>query len=320
MSKVSVIITTYNSMQYLPETLYSVLGQIFTDFDVIVIDDGSTDQTIDWVNTVHDPRLTLISQKNQGVSVARNTGICHAKGQYIALLDGDDVWEPTKLLEQVKIMDSDPDIGLVYTWLALIDEQSRPTGRIMKPDSEGKVWTSIIENNMVACSSVMVRSACFENVGIFDSNLLVAEDWDLWIRIAASYSFAVVREPLVQYRLHSNSKSKNYPAMVQNFRTIIERAFLNAPLELLYLRGLSYGRVNLCISWKCLQCEEPNIEKASYFCHQGLLHYPPLFFSKEYIRLKIAIFLMKWFGLSSYDRLLSLLNVLRRRFTILSSS
>ena len=119
-------------------------GQIFTDFDLIVIDDGSTDQTIDWVNTVHDPRLTLISQKNQGVSVARNTGICHAKGQYIALLDC--VMMSGNLpscFEQVKIMDSDPDIGLVYTWLALIDEQSRPTGRIMKPDNEGKVWTSI---------------------------------------------------------------------------------------------------------------------------------------------------------------------------------
>jgi glycosyltransferase involved in cell wall biosynthesis len=319
MPKVSVIITTYNSMPYFPETLSSVLRQTFTDFEVIVVDDGSTDQTTTWASQVDDPRVTLVSQPNQGVSVARNTGISHAQGDYIAFLDGDDLWETTKLEKQVQILDCHSEIGLVHTWLALMDEQSHLTGRVMKTHVQGEVWQQIIENNMVACSAAMVRRYCLETIGVFDPKLLVAEDWDLWIRMAASYPFAVLKEPLVQYRLHVQSKSKRYPAMVQNFRTIIERAFESVPYELLYLRNRSYGRVNLCIAWKCIQRSEPDFAKAQEFCHQAVLHYPQLRFSREYIRLRFAIAMMKWFGPKSYDGLLNLFNILRRRLSVPNS-
>lgn len=320
MPKVSVIITTYNSMPYFPETLNSVLRQTFTDFEIIVADDGSTDQTAPWASQVDDPCVTLVSQPNQGVSVARNTGISYAQGDYIAFLDGDDFWETTKLEQQVRLLDSRPEIGLVHTWLALMDEQSHLTGRVLKPEAEGEVWQQIIESNMVACSTVMIRRRCLEETGVFDPDLLVAEDWDLWIRIAASYPFAVIKEPLVRYRLHAQSKSKRYPAMVQNFRTIIERAFESVPYELLYLRNRSYGRVNLCIAWKCIQRSDPDFEKATDFCRQALLHYPQLRFSREYMRLMIAIAMMRWFGPQSYSWLLSLFNTLRRRLAVPMSS
>lgn len=319
MPKVSVIITTYNSMPYLPDTLNSVLQQTFTDLEVIIVDDGSTDQTTAWAAQVDDPRVTLVSQSNQGVSVARNTGINHAQGEYIAFLDGDDLWLTNKLEQQVELLDRHSHIGLVHTWLALMDEQGLLTGRIMATQVEGKVWQQIIENNMVACSAAMVRRVCLTTVGIFEPSLRVAEDWDLWIRIAASYPFAVIKQPLVQYRLHGNSKSKKYPAMVQDFRTIIERAFESVPYELLYLRNRSYGRVNLCIAWKCLQRSEPDFAKANDFCRQAVLHYPQLRFSREYIRLRCAISMMKWFGSESYDGLLNLFNILRRRLSISNS-
>jgi len=319
MPKVSVIITTYNSMPYFVETLDSVLRQTFADFEVIVVDDGSTDQTTTWASRIDDSRVKLIPQPNQGVSVARNTGISHAKGNYVAFLDGDDLWESTKLEKQVQVLDCYPQIGLVHTWLALMDEQSHLTGRVMRPRAEGEVWEQIIENNMVACSAAMVRRCCLEKVGVFEPNLLVAEDWDLWIRIAASYPFAVIKEPLVHYRLHTQSKSKRYPAMVQNFRTIIERAFESVPYELLHLRNRSYGRVNLCIAWKCIQTSEPDFEKATDFVRRALLHYPQLRFSREYMRLILAIVMMRWFGPQSYSWLLNLFNALRRRLAVSSS-
>lgn len=313
MPKVSVIITAYNSMVYLPETLESVLRQTFTDFEVLIIDDGSSDHIVQWASELVDARVRLISQENQGVGVARNTGIANAQGEYIAFLDGDDTWEPTKLEKQVCCLDENPKVGLVHTWLLGIDPQSKPTGRVMGSHIEGEVWEKIIERNMVACSSAMVRRSCFETVGVLDKNLRFAEDWDMWIRLATRYHFAVIKEPLVGYREHPNSKSKKYASRLQDFRTIIEKAFDSVPFELLYLRNRSYGHINLCIAWKCLQGSEIDYKTANHFRRLAISHYPQLRYSREYIRLSLAITLMQWFGLDGYSKVLALLQTLRRR-------
>jgi glycosyltransferase involved in cell wall biosynthesis len=312
MPKVSVVITVYNSMPYLPETVESVLRQTFDDFEVLIIDDGSTDQTLEWVSQLNHPNVNVITQENQGVSVARNTGIHNSKGTYVAFLDGDDLWEPTKLEKQVILLDQNPDIGLVHTWLAPINEQGQPTGRVMTCKADGNVWERMIESNMVACSAAVVRRSCFEAVGVFDADLRFAEDWDMWIRVADRYSFAVVKEPLVQYRLHANSKSKKYATRLQDFHKIIEKAFQTVPFELLYLRNRSYGHINMCIAWKCIQGIEKDYEKANYFCRQALLHCPGLRYSKEYLRLRFAIAAMRWFGVHNYSNLLNLLYALQR--------
>lgn len=313
MPKVSVVITAYNSMIYLPETLESVLRQTFTDFEVLIINDGSSDHIVQWASELVEPRVRLISQENQGVGVARSTGIANAQGEYVAFLDGDDLWEPTKLEKQLRCFEENPQLGLVHTWLAGIDQNSKPTGRVMGSHIEGEVWQQIIERNMVACSSAMVRRCCFETVGVFDKNLRFAEDWDMWIRLAARYHFAVLKEPLVSYREHPNSKSKKYASRLQDFRTIIEKAFDSVPYELLHLRSRSYGHMNICIAWKCLQGSEIDYKSASHFRHLAILHYPQLLYSGEYIRLSLAITLMQWFGADSYDRVQTFFYSLRRR-------
>ena len=315
MPKVSVVIPAYNAMTYLPETVESVLRQTFTDFEVLIIDDGSSDDVVQWASGLVNPRVRLISQKNQGVSVARSTGIAHAQGEYVAFLDGDDLWEPTKLEKQVRCFLENPKVGLVHTWLAGIDQYSKSTGRVIGSQIEGDVWQRIIERNMVACSSAMVRRCCFETVGVFDRNLRFAEDWDMWIRLAARYHFAVIKEPLVGYREHPNSKSKKYATRVQDFRTIIEKAFESVSFELLYLRNRSYGHINLCIAWKCLQGREVDYKSANYFRHQAILHYPQLRYTRDYIRLSLAIALMQWFGAESYSKLLALFYLLRQRIS-----
>lgn len=245
MPNVSVIIPAYNAMTYLPETVESVLRQTFTDFEVLIIDDGSSDHIVEWVSQLVDPRVKLISQENQGACAARNTGIAQAQGEYIALLDADDLWEPTILEKQVRCLEDDPAVGLVHTWMAIIDQQGRPTGRVITSNAEGEVWKQLVEKNPVPCSSVMVRRCCFDTVGVFDQSLLNIDDWDMWIRIAACYRFAVIKEPLMRYRQHHNNMTKNWQVVEQACRLIIEKAFHSAPPELLYLKSRSYGHANI---------------------------------------------------------------------------
>lgn len=253
MPKVSVVIPAYNAMAYLPETVESVLRQTFTDFEVLIIDDGSSDNIVQWVSEIVDQRIRLISQENQGLAGAPNTGITQARWEYIAFLDADDLWEPTKLEKQVRCLDNNPAVGLVHTWMLLVDEQGKFTGRVMKSNAEGEVWNQLVERNIIAGPSVIIRRCCFETVGIFDQNLRSIEDWDMWLRIASRYPFALIKEHLAYYRQLPDSMSKNCQVMEQAFHTVIEKAFHTASSELLYLKKRSYGYANLCLAWKALQ-------------------------------------------------------------------
>jgi glycosyltransferase involved in cell wall biosynthesis len=312
MPKVSVVIPAYNAMTYLPETVESVLRQSFTDFEVLIIDDGSSDQIGQWFSQLMEPRVKLISQPNQGVAVARNNGIAHAQGEYIAFLDADDLWEPTKLEKQVDCLDHHPAVGLVYTWILLVDRQGNPTGRIFTSDAEGDVWEQIVVDNMIPNgSATMIRRSCFETVGVFDPNLPPAEDWDMWIRIAARYSFAVVKEPLVYYRKYANSASKNRQLMIEKISAVIEKTFASTPLQLLYLRNRSYGYMHLYQAWNSI--DENDYKGAILFQRQALLHYPQLLFSQSFLRLILAIALTRWLGANGYDGVRSLTHSLRQR-------
>ncbi len=149
MTKVSVIIPAYNAMNYLPKTVESALRQTFTDFEVIIVNDGSSDDIEKWVDTITDNRVKLIYQKNQGAATARNTGIAHAKGEYIAFLDSDDLWQPNKLKKQVDCLDNNQDLGLVYTWISSIDAKGNYRGKIYANHIEGNVWEKLIQENIV---------------------------------------------------------------------------------------------------------------------------------------------------------------------------
>jgi len=312
MVKISVIIPAYNTMTYLPETVESVLRQTYTDFEVLIINDGSSDHIVQWASQIADFRVRLISQENQGLPGARNTGIAQAQGEYIAFLDADDLWEPTKLEEQVRCLEDNPTVGLVHTWMLLVDEQGKSTGRVMTSNAEGDVWKQVVERNVIACPSVMVCRDCFETVGVFDRNLRSIEDWDMWIRIASRYPFAVIKKPLAYYRQLPSSMSKNCKVMEEAFRIVIEKTFQSAPSELLYLKNRSYGHANLCLAWKSLQSCVRDYKLAVHFRQQAISHYPQLRYSREYIRLSFAIAAMRLLGSDGYSRMLELTYALRR--------
>lgn len=314
MPKVSVIIPAYNAITYLPETLESALKQTFKDFEIIIVNDGSTDETEQWVSQIKDPRVRLISQKNQGLSGARNTGITNAQAEHIAILDADDLWEPDKLEKQVRVLDENPEVALVYTWVAFIDEDSKHTGRVFKNCAEGDVWEELTQHNIVECGSVpLIRRSCFETVGLFDRNLgSYLEDWDMWLRIAVDHKFKVVKEPLVYYRQLSSSASRNWEAMEQSFRLVIEKAFTNVKPELMYLKKQSYGRTSLVLGWKALQSKAKDYQTAAKFRKQAISYYPQLCFTKEFLRLSLAIAMMQLLGADGYKKVLNLVYSLRR--------
>jgi glycosyltransferase involved in cell wall biosynthesis len=314
MPKVSVIVPAYNAMAYLPTTIDNVLQQSYDDYEVIIVNDGSTDEIDRWFETITDPRLRLVSQVNQGLAGARNTGIHHARGDYLAFLDADDLWESTKLVKQVQCLDDNPEVGLVYTWSTLIDDKGNLTGRSFEFKVEGNVWKTLIGWNIVSCGSVaMVRRQCFETCGVFDRNLgSYLEDWDMWLRLATKYNFKVVPEILVYYRQHANSASRNWDAMLSSAQLAIEKTFNSAPSQLQYLKNQSYGWMHLGLAWKPLQIVNKDFQKADYFRKMALKYYPQIMFTPQYWRLSIAITAMRWLGNNGYQRFLSFVYVLRR--------
>lgn len=198
MAKVSVIIPTYNRGNLIARALDSVLAQTFKDFDVTIIDDGSTDNTKEVIKP-YEGKVNYIYQKNGGISAARNRGIAESTGQYIAFLDSDDYWAPQKLEVQSKVLDDHPKVGIVYGRMPIVNEHGDVLG--MKPNGvSGKNFQELLRVwGDLPTSSVMTRRECFERVGVFDNNLPPMEDIDMWLRIAHAYDLHEVEGQVLAY-------------------------------------------------------------------------------------------------------------------------
>ena len=322
MPKVSVIIPCYNAMRFLPRTVDSVLKQSCQDFEIILINDGSADHIEQWANTLEDERIHLISQANQGPATARNTGIKHAGGEYIAFLDADDLWHPLKLEKQVDALEANPKVGLVYTWVLLIDEQDNPLEDVWKTSHEGDVWETLIEGNMIACGSVpMVRSACIESIGLFETFAFACEDWDFWLRIAARYPFKVIKEILVYYResptslsrSRGNSLGQELAKIEKSYRYLIEKAFQSAPEKLRHLEARSQALVSLDIAWKALKSPGSNRDYVQHYRRQAISYYPQVSFLSEYKKINRAALFIRFLGVQNYEKLKQLSRIAKHR-------
>ncbi|AGY56721.1 glycosyltransferase family 2 protein [Gloeobacter kilaueensis] len=228
---VSAILPAYNAEAFIARTLDSVLGQTHRELEVIVVDDGSRDRTPAIVEAYcrRDARVVLLQQKNAGVSAARNLAIAHAQGAFIAPIDADDLWYPQKIEKQLRRFgEANKAVGLVYTWTAMIDETDALTGRWSACPLEGNVWLPLVYHNFIGNASVpLIRRECLEAVGPYNLKLKIdntqgAEDWDLYLRIAERYPFALVPEFLTGYRQLRGSMSRNYRAMETFVRLVLE--------------------------------------------------------------------------------------------------
>ena len=200
--EISVVMPAYNASRTVGAAVDSVLAQTFTDFELIVVDDGSQDDTADVVGARDDPRVTCVRTTNGGVSTARNRGVERARGSFIAFLDSDDAWLPEKLERQRAAMSAMPQVGLCFAETQFVDDDLRPTA--LQPAVHRSDWTValLLEGNIVAgsASSAMARASVVAESGGFDPSLSLCADWDMWLRMSVRTSVHVVDEPLVLYR------------------------------------------------------------------------------------------------------------------------
>ena len=247
MPKVSVIIPTYNRSSLIADAIQSVLAQTFGDFEIIVIDDGSTDNTKELVDNFKDPRIRYLYQKNQGVSVARNTGIQASRGEYVAFLDSDDTLLKEALEKRVEVLDRHPEAAFSYGQIYFVDEK----GRIiqLEPRSKSSYVREGIEElreiltfgHQFNNSAAMVRRSCLQEVGGFNPAFTCCQDVDLWVRLARKYSVAHIAEPLAVF-LGQPRPERGPQLLEEKHSLIIESIFDDSKLgpSLSHLRPNAY--------------------------------------------------------------------------------
>lgn len=235
---VSIIIPTYNRAWIVRDAIDSVLGQTYADFELIVVDDGSTDRTPEILNSYGD-RLRVIRQANQGVSAARNRGIGASSGPLIALLDSDDIWLPEKLTVQVDFFKKHPSALICQTEEIWIRNCLRvnPGKRHRKPS--GVIFERSLDLCLVSPSAVMVRRALLEVVGLFDENLPACEDYDLWLRVGCRFPVHLIDKPLTIKRGgHEDQLSR---------QSSLDRYRIRSLVKLIEAGGLTLIQRNLAV-------------------------------------------------------------------------
>lgn len=211
--KVSVIIPTYNRADLLPRAINSVLNQTFKDFELIVVDDGSTDNTKELISDFQkkDNRIQYIWQENSGAPAKpKNTGIKNSKGEFLAFLDSDDEWLPEKLEKQLKLFEKDKDLGIVgcNCWNIYVGEKYRKTKYRIKNNTKDNPIRILEDCFIFSSSSVVIPRFVFNDVSLYDESFKVSDDWDLYIRILKKYRFNFVDDFLLNYYVHYNNISK----------------------------------------------------------------------------------------------------------------
>lgn len=220
----TVVIPVYNMEKYVEEAVESVLRQTFRDFEVVVVDDGSTDRTPEVLRR-YGSEIRVIRQMNAGGAAALNAGISEARGTWMAWLSADDVWEPRKLEREVEFISSHPEVALVYTDYTYIDARGRYLSREHFPCPQGRtaVILKLIRRCFINGSSTLIRRDVFEQIGMYDEADRLTPDWDLWLRIALRYPIAHVPEPLVRYRIHGEQTSTRSDRMERSAKRVVSR-------------------------------------------------------------------------------------------------
>jgi len=205
--KVSVNICCYNSEKFIKETIESVLAQTFNDYEAIIIDDGSKDRTGEIIKSFNDPRIKYYYQENRGLSASRNRAIELSQGEYIALLDHDDIWYPNKLEKQMRLFNENPEIGLVFSncYIKMVRNNK---GRLFfrenedfEKDPAGKLFLK----DYIPLFTIIVKKSIFNEIGGFDTNYRSCEDYDFLFRIIDKYRIGHIKEPLGDYILHGSN-------------------------------------------------------------------------------------------------------------------
>lgn len=242
---VSVVIPAYNAARTIQPTLRSVLGQTVDDLEVIVVDDGSTDDTAGAVNTLADPRLRVLRQDNAGHAAARNTGIGEARGKWVAFLDADDLWLPNKLERQLAELRANPHIRALHAGAVHVDDALRPLFIGYAPAGKNTLLDVLCFDGLPGfmCTPIVDRTL-LDEVGRFDPSLIILQDWELAIRLARCGELYSLQEPLALYRVHAGNQSKQVELHIEPGKRILAKFFADPelPADLLARRRYIYAR------------------------------------------------------------------------------
>ncbi|MGA2159068.1 MAG: glycosyltransferase [Dehalococcoidia bacterium] len=218
MPKVSIVIPSYNHEKYIGECIQSALNQTFQDFEVIITDDGSSDRSVKIIKEFSDPRIQLYAfDKNRGACTAVNNCISRSRGEYIAVLNSDDAWEPGKLDKQVEYLDTHPGVGAVFTRVAFVDESGKQIGpykyrfyHIFDKENRSRYeWLNYFFSvgNCLCHPSLLIRRECYDRVGLYDERMASLPDLDMWVRLCLEYDLHIIPEKLVRFRLREDEVS-----------------------------------------------------------------------------------------------------------------
>ncbi len=227
--RVSVVVPCFNHGHFLARAIDSILAQSRQDFEVLVVDDGSTDQTravVQGYPNRGERRVRYVWQENRGLPGARNTGIRAARGELIALLDADDSWRPEFLAATGAYLEAHPEAGAVHTGCFFIDARENRLPQVSTGTvPAGMMRTALVGGEFFIPSAVLVRRRCFDQVGLFDESLRASEDWDMWLRVAAAVPFGSLPDPLVEYRIHDGNMSGGVERMLRTQLAVVEKHF-----------------------------------------------------------------------------------------------
>jgi glycosyltransferase involved in cell wall biosynthesis len=245
--KVSVIIPAYNQGVYLGKAVQSVLDQTYPDFDIVIVDDGSTDDTADIARGFKDQRIRYIYQENRGLSAARNTGIQNSDGELLTFLDSDDLFFPDKLEVLVAELNHHPEVGFVAGQAVLIDENGNPLGEVFNTPLPEDPARLLLWNPLHVCS-VMVRRLWIDRVGLFDERFRAYEDWDMWLRLArAGCPMRWTPHPVSMYRFHTHQMTQDRERMTTATFAVLAKVFSDPTLPEHWknLKDLAYANAYL---------------------------------------------------------------------------
>jgi len=285
MRMVSIIIPTYNRVEFIRQTVQSALGQTYPKFEVIVVDDGSTDNT-QAVLAQFGKRIRYIYQENKGQPSARNRGLQASQGDYLLFLDSDDIIPPNKLELHAAILEARPDFGLVYSGWQYINNDGDVLGEV-RPNKEGLLIKDMLRRRfgLATTGAAVVRRDCFERVGLFDESLRKGDDADMWLRIAnAGFSFGCIEQPLIQYRIHQKRLSSDVtPQDVQYRFARLDRFFVdpNLPDDIRDLKEEAYSILHYEAAARYYRAGE--IKLAQDHISQAVLTCPALASDKEWL-------------------------------------
>jgi len=250
MPQISVIIPAYNASLTIGDTINSVLKQTFSDFELIIINDGSTDSTLQILNSINDPKISVYTIQNSGPSAARNKGIELARGEFISFIDADDLWSEDKLEKQLSLLLNDKEYSVAYSLTIYIDEDGKHLHPMTSVNYQGNVYPKIILNNFVGSgSNILVRKSVFYKAGVFNAKLTYGEEWDLLIRLSRICKFAEVKEHQIFYRQNLLSLSSSIQDMERDIKKIIDNTFKHSPEEFKNLKSKSLSYLYSYISY-----------------------------------------------------------------------